>query len=159
MNRPLIIGPSEPASPYPIFAEGTVIHGFGRGGKKLGIPTANLPPEVTTDQGPLTDTPIGIYYGWSQLDGELYPMVMSLGWNPYFKNEKKSAEVHIINEFEDDFYGKPLKIALLGYVRPERDYETLEELIEDIKWDIEVAKKSLERPKYLEIKNSSFFSN
>lgn len=36
----------------------------------------------------------GVYYGWTQigeLGSEVYPMVMSLGWNPYFKNEKRSA--------------------------------------------------------------------
>ena len=36
----------------------------------------------------------GVYYGWTQigdLKSQVYPMVMSLGWNPYFKNEKRSA--------------------------------------------------------------------
>lgn len=36
----------------------------------------------------------GVYYGWTQigeLTSQVYPMVMSLGWNPYFKNEKRSA--------------------------------------------------------------------
>jgi len=36
----------------------------------------------------------GVYYGWTQigeLGSEVYPMVMSLGWNPYFKNERRSA--------------------------------------------------------------------
>jgi len=42
--RPLIIGPSTGLeAPYPLQMEGKVIHGFGRGSKELGIPTANLP--------------------------------------------------------------------------------------------------------------------
>lgn len=32
----------------------------------------------------------------------IYPMVMSIGWNPYYKNEKRSVEVHIIHKFEKD---------------------------------------------------------
>lgn len=36
----------------------------------------------------------GVYYGWAQVgqvDQTVYPMVMSLGWNPYYNNEKRSA--------------------------------------------------------------------
>lgn len=34
----------------------------------------------------------GVYYGWSKLsDGPtVYKMVMSIGWNPFYKNKKKS---------------------------------------------------------------------
>ena len=33
----------------------------------------------------------GVYYGWSQVDdGEVHKMVMSIGWNPHYKNVKKS---------------------------------------------------------------------
>lgn len=42
----------------------------------------------------------GVYYGWTQigeLGSEVYPMVMSLGWNPYFKNEKRSAVSFLTN--------------------------------------------------------------
>jgi hypothetical protein len=29
--------------------------------------------------------------GLSEEDGKVWPMVMSVGWNPYFKNEKITA--------------------------------------------------------------------
>ena len=33
----------------------------------------------------------GVYYGWASVDcGPVHKMVMSLGWNPHFKNEKRS---------------------------------------------------------------------
>ncbi len=33
----------------------------------------------------------GVYYGWACVDGgEVYQMVMSIGWNPHFENEKRS---------------------------------------------------------------------
>lgn len=33
----------------------------------------------------------GIYYGWASVDrGPVYKMVMSVGWNPFYKNSKKS---------------------------------------------------------------------
>jgi riboflavin kinase len=36
------------------------------------------------------DLSTGIYYGWASLHGTVYKMVASIGWNPYYKNEKKS---------------------------------------------------------------------
>jgi hypothetical protein len=38
-NRPLIVGPDTPQEPYPLKLAGTVVKGFGRGSKELGIPT------------------------------------------------------------------------------------------------------------------------
>jgi len=37
--RPKIVGPDLPESPFPVFLEGPVQTGFGRGGKELGCPT------------------------------------------------------------------------------------------------------------------------
>ncbi|KAJ3098933.1 riboflavin kinase [Phlyctochytrium planicorne] len=75
-------------------------------------------------------------------------MVMSFGWNPYYKNEKRSAEVHILNVFPQDFYGEELRVIVTGYIRPEKNYDSLDALIEDINIDIQVARNSLARPDY-----------
>jgi riboflavin kinase len=95
----------------PFFAKGYVIKGFGRGSKELGIPTgsilsvdsypdskliilvffilANLPDEVIETLPSEIDT--GIYYGLASVNGgTVHKMVMSIGWNPFYKNIKKS---------------------------------------------------------------------
>ncbi|PVU91651.1 hypothetical protein BB561_004282 [Smittium simulii] len=114
--------PSKVSEPFPIFLSSEVIIGYGRGGKQLGIPTANLTEDVVNDA--LKSAAIGIYFGLAKIENEkkVRPMVMSLGWNPYFKNEKLSGEVHIIHNYEDDFYGTEIKVIILGYIRPERDF-------------------------------------
>jgi hypothetical protein len=38
-NRPLVVGPNTLEEPYPLKLAGTVVKGFGRGSKELGIPT------------------------------------------------------------------------------------------------------------------------
>lgn len=38
-DRPLLVGPETPAKPFPFALEGTVVKGYGRGSKQLGIPT------------------------------------------------------------------------------------------------------------------------
>ncbi len=89
--RSLVAGPEIMEYPFPLFQSGKVCQGFGRGSKELGIPTANLPESVAELIGQKLDS--GIYYGWAKIQGVVYPMVMSFGWNPYYKNEKRSAVV------------------------------------------------------------------
>ena len=72
-------------------------------------------------------------------------MVMSIGYNPFYKNTVRSAEVHVLHAFASDFYGAHMRLQLLGFIREEKDYSGLEALIEDINFDCEVAKRSLAR--------------
>ena len=41
-----------------------------------------------------------------------------------------------------------MNLCILGYIRPEYDYAGVEALVEDIKLDIEVARRGLERKEY-----------
>ena len=74
---------------FPHFSSGEVVKGFGRGSKQLGIPTANYPNSVVDNLPEAFNQ--GVYYGWAQVDnGPVYKMVMSIGTNPFYNNEKKS---------------------------------------------------------------------
>eukprot|EP01035_Chromulina_nebulosa_P019365 gene19365-25232_t len=77
----------------------------------------------------------GIYYGWTKLKGQIYPAVCSIGWNPYYKNEKKTIEVHLLTTLED-FYGENITTLLCGYLRQEANFKSLGELISCIHSDI-----------------------
>ena len=47
-------------------------------------------PESVVDRLPPTLVS-GVYYGWASVDkGPVYKMVMSIGWNPQWQNEKRS---------------------------------------------------------------------
>ncbi|XP_046856954.1 putative riboflavin kinase [Xenia sp. Carnegie-2017] len=146
--------PSEmPNGVLPLFVRGEVVKGFGRGSKSLGIPTANYPDEVISKLPDSLET--GAYYGFASVDGdEVYKMVLSVGWNPFFKNTKKSMETHILQTFPEDFYGKELRICIVGYIRQERSYPSLESLIDAIRNDISVAKEELDKPE-----NQLYYSN
>ncbi|MBN3282887.1 RIFK kinase, partial [Polyodon spathula] len=140
----------------PHFCRGEVVRGFGRGSKELGIPTANFPDSVV-DHLP-ADICTGIYYGWACVgNGDVHRMVMSIGWNPYYKNKKKSMETHIIHTFKEDFYGEILSIVIVGYIRPEKSFETLDSLIAAIHSDIEEAKRRLDLPEHSKLKEDIFF--
>ncbi|KAH8126826.1 hypothetical protein LI328DRAFT_61363 [Trichoderma asperelloides] len=127
---------------------------------QLGIPTANLPVDDALTPW-IANIPSGVYFGFASLalpashpdkpssaaEGAftVFPMVMSIGYNPFYKNTVRSAEVHILHKFGQDFYDAHMRLLILGFIREEKDYKSLEALIEDINFDCEVAKKSLAR--------------
>ncbi|GME57498.1 Riboflavin kinase protein [Neofusicoccum parvum] len=86
----------------------------------------------------------------------VHPMVMSIGWNPFYKNSVRSVEVHIMHDFSHDFYGSHLNLVILGFIRPEYDYVSKDSLIDDIRTDIEVAGRSLTRPAYAKLRRDPF---
>ncbi|KAI8060802.1 hypothetical protein BC940DRAFT_311387 [Gongronella butleri] len=159
-DRPLLVGPETPTAPYPLSIQGTVVKGYGRGSRELGIPTANLSEEALAMIPP--DCTTGVYYGFVQVEQcgqQVYPMVMSFGWNPYYHNIQRSAEVHVIHEFPNDFYGSAIRVLVLCYVRPEQNYPSLEALIRDIRTDIQVALHSLKRPDYAKLAKHKLFAS
>lgn len=125
---------------YLACVSGTVVKGYGRGARELGFPTANLSSEAVDRLAPLGN---GVYYGYCKLKNQVFPMVMSIGKNDFYKNDKKSAEVHILETFEDDFYGETLGVIVFEFIREQKDFENISLLIEAINNDIRLAKQKL----------------
>lgn len=129
---------------------------------QLGIPTANLPVDATATPW-IAEAKSGVYFGWAALElprdhpnraslaaatsppFAIFPMVMSIGYNPFYNNTVRSAEVHVLERFGADFYGVEMRLLIVGYIRDEQNYDGLDALIEDINTDCEVARKSLAR--------------
>ncbi|GKV08957.1 hypothetical protein SLEP1_g20526 [Rubroshorea leprosula] len=134
---------------------GPVIKGFGRGSKVLGIPTANL--SMQGHSSLLSEHPSGVYFGWAGLSTRgVYKMVMSIGWNPYFNNAEKTIEPWLLHEFNEDFYGEELRLVIVGYIRPEANFSTLENLIAKIHDDRRIAEKSLDLPLYFRYQDDPY---
>ncbi|KFZ47710.1 Riboflavin kinase, partial [Antrostomus carolinensis] len=73
-----------------------------------------------------SDISTGIYYGWACVGNEdVHKMVLSIGWNPFYENSKKSVETRIIHTFKDDFYGEILSVVILGYIRSEKNFKSV----------------------------------
>jgi len=141
----------------PVSLTSTIVHGFGRGGRQLGIYTANL--EITEEIGEkINHLLTGIYYGYATIAeptdsskernpnlsyNKTYKMVMSIGFNPYFENKFKTAEVHLIHKFEGDFYDETLKVDITGFIRNEADFLSFENLLSAIHNDVQLVKDLL----------------
>lgn len=71
-------------------------------------------------------------------------MVMSIGWNPFFDDAKKTIEPWLLDEtLPEEFYGAELRLTVCAYLRPEANFTTLENLVARIRRDAEVAEAAL----------------
>ncbi|KAE7995576.1 hypothetical protein FH972_000356 [Carpinus fangiana] len=131
----------------PWYIGGPVIKGFGRGSKVLGIPTANLSTDGYSTL--LSEHPSGVYFGWARVSTRgVFKMVMSIGWNPYFNNTEKTIEPWLLHDFAEDFYGEDLRLVVVGYIRPEANFPSLESLVAKIHEDGRIAERALDLPLY-----------
>lgn len=122
--------------PYQI--RGEVKIGKQRGGAQLGFPTANL--DISSED---LCPKHGVYVTQVIYDGKCYGGVLNIGYNPTFGDGKLSAETHIF-DFNQDIYGKPIKINLLRFLRGEHKFSGPEELARQIGEDVKQAKQVLE---------------
>ncbi len=116
---------------------GIVVEGARRG-KLLGFPTANL--DISENYITLKD---GVYFGNIKIDtiqANLFPAIINIGDNPTFNGTRKVVESYII-DFDRDIYGREISIFFLERLREEIKFKNKEELILQIKKDLEYAKK------------------
>jgi riboflavin kinase / FMN adenylyltransferase len=112
----------------PYSLEGKVIHGNQRG-RTLGFPTANSAPlgqEVP---------PFGVYRSLFAVNNVLYRSVTNIGVRPTFQGNSCSIETHVLDGFNEDVYGCRSEIFLLEFLRPEQKFDSIEDLIRQIKED------------------------
>ncbi len=107
---------------------GTVIYGDQRG-RTLGFPTMNF---IIPDG--MVQPKDGVYVNRVLLEDTWYNGIGNVGDNPTFKNQTHRLEVHVF-DFDDDVYGKKVYIEFLSYLRDERKYNVLAELIKQMNID------------------------
>ncbi len=106
-------------------------------GRTLGFPTANLPfpAELATPK-------LGVYVCVTLVDDQTYISLANIGTRPSVNGEGINAEVHLL-DFAGDLYGKEITIAFYAFLRPEKKFDSLEELKAQIATDIAQARKML----------------
>ena len=115
---------------YDYIMDGVVVHGFGRGSKMLGFPTANI--EVSNDTFLLKN---GVYIVEMFVEGKWIPGMASIGINPTFDDvHKVTIEVNLL-DFDKDIYHLPVRVKWLKYLRPELKFEGIDALIAQLKKD------------------------
>jgi riboflavin kinase/FMN adenylyltransferase len=118
---------------------GRVVQGDGLG-RKIGYPTANI--QLKHNRPPLS----GIFVVQVHAEGlGVLQGVASLGVRPTVKHDANPVfEVHLF-EFEQQIYGKHLRVEFLQKLRDEEKYPDVETLTRHIALDVEHAKKWFEQ--------------
>jgi riboflavin kinase/FMN adenylyltransferase len=122
---------------YPYLLRGFVIEG-NKLGRTIGFPTANI---FIEDQDKLIPKN-GVYAVYVYIEGERYKGMLNIGVRPTINNDKRrTIEVHIF-DFNEDIYGKTVRLELLAFMRDEAKFEGLDALIHQLKKD-EINSKAL----------------
>jgi riboflavin kinase/FMN adenylyltransferase len=117
---------------------GPVIHGDGRG-RKMNIPTANIdyPHEKVIPAN-------GIYAAWAWVNEKKYMAAVNIGINPTFTPEKQTPNLEaFILDFNQDIYGKDVKVEFVARLREELKFNSVKDLIEQIQKDVAKVREML----------------
>ena len=120
--------------------EGRVARGEARG-KSIGFPTANIP------LGAYLRPALGVYAvraAIEQENGEIWlDGVANIGVRPTFGGAGVVLEVFLF-DFDDDLYGKRLRVRLVDFLRPEKKFDGVDDLKAQIAQDSAKAQKILQ---------------
>ncbi len=116
---------------------GIVSAGRNRGGKELGIPTANI--NLHDELCPKT----GVYAVIVEHEGNRYQGVANIGYSPTFDDHVFTVEAHLL-DFDKDIYGQKIMVNFIQRLREEIKFSGIDELIGQIRKDIADARKILE---------------
>ena len=128
--------------PYAI--HGTVVHGNHVGGPVLGFPTVNIiPPEEKFLP------PVGVYVSRVVTEDGIFGGITNIGRKPTVERDCAVGVETYIFGLNKDLYGTDIEVQLLNYERPERKFDSLEQLKEQLKRDKEYGLSYLDKEKAL----------
>lgn len=120
--------------------EGRVIKGDQRG-RQIGFPTANIALDDYLEPA------LGVYAVWVGVEEggvtSWYAGCANIGRRPTFEKEEVNCETYIF-DFTDDIYDKLLRVALVEYIRPEKKFDGIAQLREQIALDSHDARALLD---------------
>ena len=114
---------------------GPVISGY-KTGQAIGFPTANI--DTSKVQIPGT----GVYAVRVVYENKSYDAVANIGFNPTFNRDRLSVEVHIF-DFNQVIYHHEIEVQFMARIRSELTFKSADDLVVQIKQDIDKAKKIL----------------
>lgn len=107
-------------------------------GREIGYPTANFP------LGDSIHPAYGIYAAWVQIEGEdeWRQAAINIGIRPMFEIAEAQVEAYIF-DFDQEIYGKLLRVKPVQLLRSEAKFDSLEELVAQMDKDCQQAREIL----------------
>ncbi len=109
-------------------------------GRQLGFPTAN----IEIEEAGLALLPRGVFAAkvcWSGTGGHW--AVVNIGHRPTFAPGALSVEAHLL-DFSGDLYGRVLEVELVFFLRAERRFAEVTELVAQVARDVEMTRNYLD---------------
>lgn len=120
----------------PYFVMGEVQHGNALG-RTMNMPTANLLPD-----GEKKLLPYGVYATRVRVGDRLFDGVTNIGRKPTVGEYAVGVETYLM-DFKRDIYGERIQVFFYDFIRPEKKFESIEALHEQIERDRETARRLL----------------
>ena len=120
---------------YNYLLTGEIVKGKGLG-RKLNFPTVNL--SIKEDNKLIPKT--GVYIIKTEINEKIVFGIMNIGFRPTVDGKNQTIEIHLL-DFNADLYGEKMQIEILKRLRDEQKFNSLDELILQIKMDEEIARK------------------
>jgi riboflavin kinase/FMN adenylyltransferase len=131
----------------PAVVEGIVVRGK-RLGRLLGIPTANVPYPKSSAM-PSEGVYVADMFLLDQ-NNRLVRGVLNQGFHPTVPEGDPAIEIHIF-DFNEDLYGQHVRVRYLEFIRPERIFDSKEDMRLVMQDDLRLARDWFTRhPDYLD---------
>ncbi len=104
-------------------------------GRTLGLPTANIIPDSTK-----LLPPNGVYRTVVVVNNKSFNSISNVGVNPTVENGNQiKVETHII-DYKDYIYNEIVQVQFYDFIRPEKAFNSVDELKNQINADIEICR-------------------
>lgn len=123
---------------HPHVLSGKVVSGR-KLGRTIGVPTANL--QLPEDAAAL---PHGVYACKARIEQRTYMAVTNIGSRPTVGGHRVTVEPWLL-DFDGDLYGKEITLCFHAFLRPERKFDSLEELKAEIQKNALQTRKIFEK--------------
>ena len=114
----------------PYMVSGKVIEGK-RIGRTLGFPTVNIIPGADK-----LLPPNGVYYSSVRHNGRTYRAISNVGCKPTVTDEKVIGVESYLYRFDGEIYGEDIEVYLHEFRRPEKHFDSLDDLKHQLQEDI-----------------------
>lgn len=121
---------------HPHLLSGTVVRGRQLG-RTLGIPTANMAVSES-----ILLPRRGVYAAKARFDGQERLAVVNIGCRPTVHGETVTVEPWLL-DFDGDLYGHELCLELYNFIRPEREFPSLDALKAEILRNAEQVRRTV----------------
>ena len=116
-------------------------------GRRLDFPTANL-PFPTGKAIP----PRGVYAAMADVEGLSYMAAVNIGTHPTAPEGAPSIEANLLDYAGGSLYGKHMRLSLCSFVRPEKKFDSLTALREEVMRNREQVRAYFDRTQLFELK-------